>query len=59
MTGNPTVRDEMGGLWKRGLRWNYEPAAQPKGYVSETLRLRLRAPHFYPNPHIPNLNKKG
>ena len=24
------------------------PAAQPKGCVSETLHLRLRAPYFYP-----------
>jgi hypothetical protein len=35
-------------LRKRELWWNYEPAAQSKECVSETLCLTLRAPYFYP-----------
>jgi hypothetical protein len=38
----------QGGLRKREPGGNEEPAAQPKGCPSETLRLPLRAPHFYP-----------
>ena len=49
-SGNPTVRDERGGLRKRELWQNEEPAAQPKGCKSETLCLRLRASYFYPTP---------
>lgn len=30
-SGNPTVRDESGGLWKRGPWWNCAPTPQPKG----------------------------
>jgi hypothetical protein len=30
-SGNPTVRDEIGGSEKRGLWWNCEPTSQPKG----------------------------
>jgi len=30
-SGNPTVRDETGGLGKRGLWWKCEPTSQPKG----------------------------
>src|SRR5215831_20265268 len=35
------------GRRKRGLWWNEEPAAQPKGCMSVTLHLRLRAPVLY------------
>jgi hypothetical protein len=35
------------GRRKRGLWWHEEPAAQPKGCLSVTLHLRLRAPVLY------------
>ena len=31
-SGNPTVRDETGGLGKRGLWWKCEPTSQPKAW---------------------------
>ncbi len=39
---------------KRELWWNYDPAAQSKECVSETLRLTLRAPHLYPKEALSN-----
>ena len=47
--GNPTVRDEMGGLGKRILRVKCEPTSQIERAVVVTLLLREGAPQFYPD----------
>ena len=47
-SGNPTVRDERGAYGNVGYGGARNPSHRPKGCVSETLRLRLRAPYFYP-----------
>ena len=47
-SGNPTVRDERGAYGNVGYGGNRNPSHIPKGCVSETLCLRLRAPYFYP-----------
>jgi hypothetical protein len=47
--GNPTDRDDTGGLWKRGLGLELRShlAIERAGLV--ILHLRVRAPQFYPN----------
>ena len=47
-SGNPTVRDERGACGNVGDGGTRNPLHIPKGCMSETLRLRLRAPYFYP-----------
>ena len=42
-SGNPTVRDEKGGLGKRGLWWNCDPSPQYRKGGLETLHLKVRA----------------
>ncbi len=44
----PTVRDERGACGNVGYGGTMNPSHIPKGCVSETLCLRLRAPYFYP-----------
>jgi hypothetical protein len=59
-SGNSTVRDEKGGLRKRGSWWNKEPAAHTErvhGLV--TLHLKLRAPYFYPNYYPEKIYRAG
>ena len=45
---NPTVRDERGACGNVGYGGTRNPSHIPKGCVSETLCLRLRALYFYP-----------
>jgi len=45
---NPTVRDERGACGNVGYGGTRNPLHKPKGCMSETLCLRLRAPYFYP-----------
>ncbi len=49
-SGNPTVRDETGGLGKLGLRrrMRTHPAIERVGMV--TLHLKEGAPQLYPDP---------
>ena len=47
-SGNPTVRDERGACGNVNYGGIRNPLHSPKGCMSETLRLRLRAPYFYP-----------
>jgi hypothetical protein len=47
-SGNPTVRDERGACGNVGYGGTRNPSHIPKGCVSETLCLRLRALYFYP-----------
>jgi hypothetical protein len=46
--GNPTVRDERGACGNVNYGGIRNPLHIPKGCMSETLCLRLRAPYFYP-----------
>ncbi len=55
-SGNPTVRDENGGLRKRGLWWNCEPTLLIERAGLETLHLWLRAPQFYPKPPLSTID---
>ena len=47
-SGNPTVRDERGACGNVDYGGTRNPLHIPKGCMSETLWLRLRAPYFYP-----------
>jgi len=47
-SGNPTVRDERGACGNVNYGGTRNPLHIPKGCMSETLCLRLRAPYFYP-----------
>ena len=47
-SGNPTVRDERGACGNVNYGGTRNPLHIPKGCMSETLCLRLRAPNFYP-----------
>jgi hypothetical protein len=47
-SGNPTVRDERGACGNVGYGGTRNPLHIPKGCMTETLCLRLRAPYFYP-----------
>jgi len=47
-SGNPTVRDERGACGNVGYGGTRNPLHIPKGCMSVTLCLRLRAPYFYP-----------
>ena len=47
-SGNPTVRDERGACGNVNHGGTMNPLHLPKGCMSETLCLKLRAPYFYP-----------
>jgi hypothetical protein len=51
-SGNPTVRDEKGACGNVSYGGTRNPLYKPKGYMLETLCLRLRAPYFYPTVFI-------
>jgi hypothetical protein len=51
--GNPTVRDRRGACGNVDYGETMNPPHIPKGCVSETLRLMLRAPYFYPDNPAP------
>ena len=51
-SGNPTVRDERGACGNVGYGGTRNPQHIPKGCMSETLCLRLRAPYFYPDKDV-------
>lgn len=48
-SGKPTVRDLRGACGNVGYGGTRNPPHIPKGCVTVTLRLRLRAPQFYPD----------
>ena len=48
-SGKPTVRDLRGACGNVGYGGIRNPPHIPKGCVTVTLRLRLRAPQFYPD----------
>jgi hypothetical protein len=57
-SGNPTVRDRREACGNVGYGGTMNPPHIPKGCVSETLHLMLRAPYFYPdNPVIVALGR--
>jgi len=47
-SGNPTVRDERGACGNVNHGGTRNPLHLPKGCMSETLCLKLRASYFYP-----------
>ena len=54
-SGKPTVRDERGAYGNVSYGGTRHPPYTPKGYVSETLHLPLRASYFYPTAPLHGL----